>query len=148
MESNNRLLILVLLLLMTCYSPVKMILIREDDSRSSTISVTKGHKLIGHVIHKQRTYDIMTCAQLCLARPNCVSFNYENTQNGICELNSKVLQEDKVLGRNALSVKKGYSFSQLVNFSVSIVGCWSRQAKVKAAFKPSGPSGVSLSRIQ
>ena len=88
------------------------------------ISVTKGHMLRGHDIHQQRTYDIMACAQLCLARPNCMSFNYENTRNGICELNSKVFDGDNVVGRNALFIKKaGYSFSQLVNFSVSIVGC-------------------------
>ena len=123
MESKNRLLIIVLPLLMTCCTPVNLILIRKDDSsRSSTVSVTKGHVLMEHVIHKQRTYDIMECAQLCLTRSNCMSFNYENTRNGICELNSKVFDGDKVVGKNALSSKKGYSFGQLVNFSVSIVG--------------------------
>ena len=121
MESKNRLLIIVLPLSMTCCTPVNLILIRKDYSRSSTISVTKGHVLMGHDIHKQRTYDIMACAQLCLTRPDCMSFNYENTRNGICELNSKVFDGDKVVGKNALSTKKGYSFSQLVNFSVSIV---------------------------
>jgi len=126
MESKNRWLIIVLPLLMTCCSPVNLILIRKDDSRSSTISVTKGHVLTGYVIHKQRTYDIMACAQLCLGRPNCTSFNYENTRNGICELNSKVFDVDKVVRKNVLSTKKGYSFSQLVNFSVSIVGSWSK----------------------
>ena len=122
MESNNGLLIIALLLLMTYCTPVKLILIREDDSRSSTISVTKDHMLMGHVIHNQRTYDIMACAQLCLARLNCTSFNYENTRNGICELKSQVFDGDKVVGRDVLSIKEGYSFSQLVNFSVSIVG--------------------------
>ena len=122
MELDNRLLIIVLLLLMTYCTPVKLILIREDNSRSSTISVTKGHMLMGHDIHQQRTYDIMACAQLCLARPNCMSFNYENTRNGICELKSKGFDGDKVVGRDALSINEGYSFSQLVNFSVSIVG--------------------------
>jgi len=122
MESKNKLLIIVLPFLMTCCTPVNLILIRKDDSRSSTICVTKDHVLTGYVIHKQRTYDIMACAQLCLARPNCTSFNYENTRNGICELNSKEFDGDKVVGKNVLSTKKGYSFSQLVNFSVSIVG--------------------------
>ena len=139
MASKNKWLIIVLPLLMTCSSPVKLSLIRNDDSRSCIISVTKGHVLMGHVIHEQRTYDIMACAQLCLARPNCTSFNYEDTRNGICELNSKVFDGGKVVGRNALSIKKGYSFSQLVNFSVSIVGSCSRQAQVKAEYKPSGP---------
>ena len=120
MESKNRWLIIVLPLLMTCSSPVKMSLIRNDDSRSSIISVTKGHVLTGHVIHKKRTYDIMACAQLCLARLKCMSFNYENTRNGICELNSKGLDGDIVVGKNVLSSKKGYSFSQLIDLSVSI----------------------------
>ena len=119
MESRQWLFI-VLSVLITCCSPVKLSLIRNDDSRSSTISITKGHVLTGHVIHKQRTYDLMACAQLCLARRNCMSFNYENTRNGICELNSKVFDVDKVVGENVLSAKKGYSFNQLVNISVSI----------------------------
>jgi len=119
MESRSRWLIIVLPLLMTCCSPVKLSLIRNDDSRTSTISITKGHVLMGYVIHKQRTYDIMTCAQLCLGRPNCMSFNYENTRNGICELNSKGLDENMVVGGKGLSAKKEHSFSQLIDFSVS-----------------------------
>ena len=115
-------LIILLSLLMTYYTPVKLSRRDEDDSRSSTISITKGYVLTGHVIHKQRTYDIMACAQLCLARLNCTSFNYEDTRNGICELNSKEFDGDEVVGKNALSTKKGYSFSQLVNVSVSVVG--------------------------
>jgi len=122
MDSRNLWLIIVLSLLISYYTPVRLSLIREDDSRSSTISITNGYVLMGHVIHKQRTWDIMACAQLCLARPNCTSFNYEDTRNGMCELNSKEFCGNEVVGKNALSTKKGYSFSQLVNFSVSIVG--------------------------
>lgn len=120
MASKNRWLIIVLPLLMTCSSPVKLSLIRNDESRSSMISVTKGHVLTGHVIHKQRTSDIMACAQLCLARLKCTSFNYENTRNGLCELNKKSLDGDMVVGKNMLSSKKGHSFSQLINLRVSI----------------------------
>ena len=120
MESRNRWLIIVLPLLMDCSSPVKLSLRRKDDSRSSIFSITKGHVLTGHVIHKQRTYDIMACAQLCLARRKCTSFNYENTRNGICELNRKGLNGNMVVGRTVLSIKKKYSFSQLIDFNVSI----------------------------
>lgn len=120
MESKNTWLIIVMSLLMTCSTPVKLILIRKDESRSSTISTTEGHVLTGYVFRKQRTYDIMACAQLCLARPNCTSFNYENTRNGICELNKKVFDGNMLVGKNVLSAKRGYTFSQLVNFSVSI----------------------------
>lgn len=120
MASKNRWLIIVLPLLMTCSSPVKLGLIRNDKSRSSIISITKGHLLTRHVIHKQRTYGIMACAQLCLARLKCMSFNYENTRNGICELNRKRLDGDIVVEKNVLSIKKGYSFGQLIDLRVSI----------------------------
>ena len=120
MASKNSWLIIVLPLLMTCSSPAKLSRIRNNDRRSSIISITKGHVLTGHVIHKQRTYDIMTCAQLCLARLKCTSFNYENTRNGICELNRKSLDGDMVVGKNVLSSKKGHLFSQLIDLSVSI----------------------------
>ena len=126
MASKNSWLIIVLLLLMTCSSPAKLSRIRNYDSRSSIISVTTGDVLTGHVIHKQRTYDIMACAQLCLARLKCTSFNYENTRNGICELNGKSLDGDMVVGKKVLSSKKGHSFSQLIDWSVSIA-CYSRK---------------------
>ena len=119
MASKNRWLIIVLPLLMTCSSPVKPSR-SSIKSRSSMISVTKGHVLTGHVIHKQRTSDIMACAHLCLARLKCTSFNYENTRNGLCELNRKSLDGDIVVGKNVLSSKKGHSFSQLINLRVSI----------------------------
>ena len=105
---------------MTVTTPVRMLLIRTDESRSSTISTTEHHVLTGYVIHQQRTTDILTCAHLCLARPNCTSFNYENTRNGICQLNRKVFDRNMVVGGSMLSAKRGFSFSQLVNISVSI----------------------------
>jgi len=121
MDSRNLLLIIVLSLLMSYYTPVRLSLIREADSRSSTFRITNGYVLTEHVIHNQRTWGIMACAQLCLARPNCSSFNYEDTRNGMCELNSKEFSGNEVVEKNELSPKQGYSFSQLVNVSVSIV---------------------------
>ena len=76
--------------------------------------------LMGFVIHKQRTHDVLSCAQLCLARPNCLSFNFENTKNGVCELNRETSNGSTIIDKNVLSSKKGYSFYQLVNISVSI----------------------------
>ena len=76
--------------------------------------------LTGYVIHKQRTRDILLCAQLCLARPNCMSFNFENIKNGMCELNRETSHSDTIMDKNTLSPKRGYSFNQLVNISVSI----------------------------
>jgi len=140
MESRQWLFI-VLSVLMTCCSPVKLSLIRKDDSRTSTISITKGHVLMGYVIHNQRTYDLMACAQLCLAHRNCMSFNYEDTRNGICELNSNVFDVDKVVGENVLSAKKGYSFNQLVYSSVSIVGSLNLHTS-QLAHRPALISGI------
>ena len=120
MTSKTEWLVIVLFILVTVTTPVRMLLIRTDESRSSTISTTEGHVLTGHVIHQQRTTDILTCAHLCLARPNCMSFNYENTRNGICQLNRKVSDGNMVVGGNMLSARRGYSFCQLVNISVSI----------------------------
>ena len=119
MASKTRWLITALFMVMTVTTPIRMLLIRTDETRSSTISTT-GHVLTGYVIHQQRINDILTCAQLCLARPSCMSFNYENTRNGICQLNRKVFDGNMVVGGNILSAKRGYSFSQLVNISVSI----------------------------
>ena len=121
MASETRWLIIAMFMFLTYTTPARLVLIRTDESRASTISTTEGHVLTGYVIHKQRTTDIFTCAQLCLARPNCMSFNFENIQNGMCELNRKVRDGNMALGREVLSVKRGYSFSQLVNISVSIV---------------------------
>jgi len=120
MDSKNRWLIILLPLFMIRSSPVNLTLIRKDDSRSSMFSITKGHVLTGHAIHKQRTCDIMACAQLCLAHLKCASFNYENTRNGICELNRRGLAGEVVAVKNVLSTKKGHSFSQLIDLSVSI----------------------------
>ena len=76
--------------------------------------------LKGCIIHKERTYDFLSCAQLCLARPSCMSFNYENIKNGVCELSREVSHASIVVDRNALSAQRGYLFGQLVNISVSI----------------------------
>ena len=77
--------------------------------------------LVGFVIHKQRTHDVLSCAQLCLARPNCLSFNFENTKNGVCELNKETSNDYTIMDKNMLFSKKGHSFYQLVNISVSII---------------------------
>ena len=120
MTSKTEWLITALFILMTVTTPVRMLLIRTDESRSSIIRTTEGHVLTEYVIHQQRTTDILTCAHLCLARPSCMSFNYENTRNGICELNREVTDGNMVVEGHMLSTKRGYSFSQLVNISVSI----------------------------
>ena len=83
MATETTRLILILVISITYPLPIRMILVRTAESRSSLISSTEGHVLMGFVIHKQRTHDVLSCAQLCLARPNCLSFNFENTKNGV-----------------------------------------------------------------
>ena len=107
----------LLLILTTGTTPVRLQL-RTETSRSSTVSTTEDHVLKGYGIHKQRSYDFLSCAHLCLTRSNCASFNYENLRNGICELNRKV-SGINMADRNALSNQRGYLFGHFVN-TVSI----------------------------
>lgn len=121
MATETTRLILILVILKTCPLPIRMILVRTAESRSSLISSTEGHVLVGFIIHKQRTHDVLSCAQLCLARPNCLSFNFENTKNGVCELNKETSNGYTIMDKNMLFSKKGHSFYQLVNISVSTI---------------------------
>ena len=69
--------------------------------------------LKGCGIHKQRSYDFLSCAHLCLARSGCASVNYENVENGMCELN-RLPSQTNVMNTNAFIARPGYSFGQLV----------------------------------
>ena len=106
-----------LLVFATCTTPIRMLLIRTDTRRSTAVSSTDDHVLHGYTIHKQRTYDFLSCAQLCLARPNCMSFNYENIENGVCALNRDATDGSILV---ALTTRTGYTFGQFLNISVSI----------------------------
>ena len=106
----------LLFALTTFITPVGLLLIRTDMRRSSTVNTTEDHVLRGHTIHKQQTYDFLSCAQLCLARIICMSFNYQNIENGDCELN-KEATDASIHG--ALTTQRGYTFGQFVNLSVS-----------------------------
>ena len=69
--------------------------------------------LLGCGIHKQRSYDFLSCAHLCLARSGCASVNYENVENGMCELN-RLPSQTNVMNTNTFIARPGYSFGQLV----------------------------------
>ena len=107
---------MLLFALTTFITPVGLLLIRTDMRRSSTVNTTEDHVLRGHTIHKQQTYDFLSCAQLCLARIICMSFNYQNIENGDCELN-KEATDASIQG--ALTTQRGYTFGQFANLSVS-----------------------------
>ena len=82
-------------------------------SRSSIIHVTENHVLIRCGIHKQRSYDFLSCAHLCLAHSGCASFNYENVKNGMCELNH-LRSSTNESQKNVFIAQWGYVFGQLV----------------------------------
>ena len=46
-----------------------------------------------------------------------MSFNYENIENGVCELNRDATDGSILV---ALTTRTGYTFGQLLNISVSI----------------------------
>ena len=106
----------VLFFMMFIIPPVNLLLVREDMRRSSTVSTKDNHVLRGYTIHKRRTYDLLSCAQLCMAQSNCMSFNYENIENGNCELNREATDASILV---ALTTQTGYTFGQFVNLSVS-----------------------------
>ena len=95
---------------------------RAEMSRSSTIHVTENHVLIGCGIHKQRSYDFLSCAHLCLARTGCASVNYENGKNGMCELNH-LCSSTTELQKNVFTAQWGYVFGQLVSIYIYIYIC-------------------------
>ena len=119
MTSYTTLFISILVILMIHPTPVSMVIIRTAVSRSSILSSTDGYVLKGNVIYYQRTHDILTCAQLCLVRSNCMSFNFENRKNGMCELNKKTAHVGRITDKTTLFRKRGYSFHQLLNISAS-----------------------------
>ena len=93
---------------------VRLQLQRTETSRSSTVSITENHVLMGCGIQKQRSYSFLSCVHLCLARSDCASVNYENVRNGMCELNRLPSPTD-VMNTSTLTfiARPGYSFGQL-----------------------------------
>ena len=106
-----------LILFLFCAPPLVTTLRRTDSDRSSKLLLTKNRFLEGHAIQRQRAYDVMACAQLCLAETHCDSFNFENIENGMCEMTSKGGFGDSA-GLENLFHRQGYVFGQQVDISV------------------------------
>ncbi|XP_015747135.1 PREDICTED: ALK tyrosine kinase receptor-like isoform X3 [Acropora digitifera] len=100
-------------ILFLAITTVRLQLQRTETSRSSTVSITENHVLIGCGIHKQRSYDFLSCVHLCLARSYCASVNYENVKNGMCELN-RLCSSTTELQKNIFIAQWGYVFGQLI----------------------------------
>ena len=66
------------------------------------------------------TAGIGECAQLCVRRKPCVSFNYD-LEDGICELNSVVISKDSVL-----RIGHSLMYSEIVNWPSKVKGRNSR----------------------
>ena len=95
------------------FTPVRLLQWSETATSSSPIfSITVNHVLKGCVIHRQQSYDFLSCAHLCLTRSGCASVNYENVRNGICELNR---HGSSICVTNALIPQPGYLFGLLVS---------------------------------
>ena len=75
--------------------------------------------LVGCGIHKQLSYDFLSCVHLCLARSYCASVNYENVKNGMCELN-RLCSSTTELQKNIFIAQWGYVFGQLVSIYIYI----------------------------
>ncbi|XP_044182159.1 WAG22 antigen-like [Acropora millepora] len=108
----NRSLLLSIILFLAI-TTVRLHLQRTETSRSSTVRITENHVLKGCGIHKQRSYSFLSCAHLCLARSDCASVNYENVENGMCELN-RLPSPTNVMTTSTFIARPGYSFGQLV----------------------------------
>ena len=108
--SFNSLLSSILFIVVTT---VRLQLQRTETSRSSTVSITENHVLMSCCIHKQRSYDFLSCAHLCLARSDCASVNYENVENGMCELN-RLPSQTNVMNTSTFIARPGYLFGRLV----------------------------------
>ncbi|XP_073258293.1 uncharacterized protein [Porites lutea] len=123
-----------------------MLLIRTDTQRSTTVSSTDDHVLNGSAIYKQRTSDFLSCAQSCLAHPNCMSFNYENIENGVCELNRDATDGSILV---ALTTRIGYTFGQFLNITEPVFSAEGGQKDHKYVFttlgarEETGPSDIS-----
>ena len=62
------------------------------------------------------------CAHACLTHPGCVSFNYENGTNGVCELNGR--RVDTSADAPPLSLRTGHVFGQLAELNVRVHYPW------------------------
>ena len=58
-----------------------------NNIRSSYLTTVEGQSLFGHATTTQHVHGLMTCAQRCLSRQGCLSFDFR-ADNCLCELNN------------------------------------------------------------
>ncbi|KAJ7387549.1 Glycine rich protein [Desmophyllum pertusum] len=81
-------------LLILLFSPYIQSFYSNDDFRSSYLSIWDDHVLLGHVTAVHPARGITSCAQGCLSKPGCLSFNFGKDLNR-CELNNSSSQSLK-----------------------------------------------------
>lgn len=89
----------------------------ENFTRSSTIRTTANHMLSGFTFRSQRVYDILRCAQACLADNRCLSFNFEDRIDGECQLNNHTA----VAQGDSLHYSKRFTYGEMQNVSVIVL---------------------------
>ena len=90
-----------------------------DNTRSSFLHTLEDYYLQDHVIYRQMSPSVLSCAQLCLRnRPLCRSLNYDKEGTKICELNDQGIEITQAVV-TSLVPKSGFIFGQLLNLTVS-----------------------------
>ena len=90
-----------------------------DNTHSSFLHTVEDYYLQDHVIYRQMSLSVLSCAQLCLRnRPQCRSLNYDKEGTKICELNDEEIDIAQT-GVTSLVPKSGFIFGQLLNLTVS-----------------------------
>ena len=97
----------------------------NDDFRSSYLSLWEDHVLLGHVMELHPVRGITSCAQDCLSKPECVSFNFGTVSN-LCELNNSSSQ---------------FSKQELMRRSDFVHGHWITLPVVFTTLGAQGPTG-------
>ena len=104
------------LALLSFVLPLVTTITNADPEQSTHVLLKENRFFYGHVVKSQRAYDLLACARLCLARVYCDSFNFENVENGTCEMTSA----KRTTRAESLIYIQGYVFGQLINREVSL----------------------------
>lgn len=97
----------------------------DDEFHSSYLSLWEDHVLLGHVMELHPVRGITLCAQHCLSKPECVSFNFGRASN-FCELNNSSSQ---------------FAKQDLVRRSDFVHGHWITLPVVFTTLGAQGPTG-------
>lgn len=101
----------LVLLLSTTVRFVQVVCNLEQRYILGALKTVPNHKLNGHQIKTLKGSTLLSCAQLCLAEPRCVSTNFgvspaENKL--VCELNDRSVS---LLSNDELGYAEGFIFS-------------------------------------